>query len=309
MKRFKNILVGVDLADKEQIVANEMSSATSTAIENGLWLAKHNNAQLVFFTALEIPHYLRFVAEERGDVESSLSGEYEERLNTLVQRAKREGIKASYVLTVGKSWVELIRQVVKHERDIVIVGTRQRGITANALFGSTGMKLLRKCPCAVWVSKPRAEQEATSILVADDLSPVSGLALELGISMAELRGTQLHVLHVLELGMGRPSWDSFEIRTRARAEAAKQLEAQLARVNTSGLRCPARIEIVVDAADSAIIREIAENHVGLLVMATVARGGIDGIITGNTAERLLPQIPCSVLAVKPHDFKCPIAVD
>ncbi|TWU24788.1 universal stress protein [Bythopirellula polymerisocia] len=309
MKRFKNILVGVDLADKEQIVANEMSSATSTAIENGLWLAKHNNAQLVFFTALEVPNYIRFVAEKRGDVESLLIGEYEERLNTLVQRAKREGIKASYVLTVGKSWVEMIRQVLKKQHDIVIVGTRQRGIATSALFGSTGMKLLRKCPCAVWVGKPQADQNATSILVADDLTPVSGLALELGVSMAQLQGAQLHVLHVLELGMGRPSWDSFEIRTRARAEAAKQLEAQLVRVNATVLQCPARIEIVVDAADSAILREIAENNVGLLVMATVARSGIAGIITGNTAERLLPQIPCSVLAIKPPGFESPVAID
>jgi hypothetical protein len=28
---------------------------------------------------------------------------------------------------------------------------------------------------------------------------------------------------------------------------------------------------------------------------------------GNTAERLLPEVRCSVLAVKPPDFICPIA--
>ena len=43
--------------------------------------------------------------------------------------------------------------------------------------------------------------------------------------------------------------------------------------------------------------------------ATIARTGIPGVIVGNTAERLLPQIPCSVLAVKPADFKSPITLE
>jgi universal stress protein E len=44
----------------------------------------------------------------------------------------------------------------------------------------------------------------------------------------------------------------------------------------------------------------------LLVMGTIARTGITGVFVGNTAERLLPQIPCSVLAIKPAGFKSPI---
>jgi nucleotide-binding universal stress UspA family protein len=44
-------------------------------------------------------------------------------------------------------------------------------------------------------------------------------------------------------------------------------------------------------------------------MGTVGRTGIRGLITGNTAERLLPQIPCSMLAVKPTGFESPITID
>ena len=42
---------------------------------------------------------------------------------------------------------------------------------------------------------------------------------------------------------------------------------------------------------------------------TVARTGIPGMITGNAAEPLLPQIPCSVLPVKPAGFKSPVTLD
>jgi universal stress protein E len=209
----------------------------------------------------------------------------------------------------GKSWVELIRQILKQQHDLVITGTRQRGAAVSVLFGSTGMKLLRKCPCPVWITKPREDRRMTSILVANDLSPVSELALNLGVSMADLHQAQLHVLHVLELGLGRREWDSYNIRERARAEASKKLEAQLARVDAGRLQKPPKIEIVVDAAHTAIIHQIEQCGIDLLVMGTVARGGVAGVFTGNTAERLLPRIRCSVLAVKPHDFVCPIAAE
>jgi len=47
----------------------------------------------------------------------------------------------------------------------------------------------------------------------------------------------------------------------------------------------------------------------LLVMGTVGRTGISGLIMGNTAEAILNQVNCSVLAIKPEGFKTPIAIE
>jgi nucleotide-binding universal stress UspA family protein len=44
----------------------------------------------------------------------------------------------------------------------------------------------------------------------------------------------------------------------------------------------------------------------LVVMGTVARTGIAGLIIGNTAEAILEQLRCSVLAVKPLGFVSPV---
>ena len=54
---------------------------------------------------------------------------------------------------------------------------------------------------------------------------------------------------------------------------------------------------------------IKQHAVELLVMGTVGRTGISGFITGNTVERLLPQIPCSLLAVKPPGFESPVSLN
>jgi nucleotide-binding universal stress UspA family protein len=44
-------------------------------------------------------------------------------------------------------------------------------------------------------------------------------------------------------------------------------------------------------------------------MGTVARTGIRGFFMGNTAETILEQIDCSVLAIKPEGFATPVSVE
>jgi nucleotide-binding universal stress UspA family protein len=47
----------------------------------------------------------------------------------------------------------------------------------------------------------------------------------------------------------------------------------------------------------------------LVVMGTVARTGIPGFIMGNTAETILNQLDCSVLAIKPAGFVTPVTLE
>ena len=67
--------------------------------------------------------------------------------------------------------------------------------------------------------------------------------------------------------------------------------------------------LVEELAENAILNYIKAEKIDVLVMATIARSGIAGFLMGNTAERLMPQIECSVIAVKPDDFRSPITLD
>ena len=60
----------------------------------------------------------------------------------------------------------------------------------------------------------------------------------------------------------------------------------------------------------AVIPELARAlHADLVVMGTVARTGISGLLIGNTAESILDQLDCTVLAVKPPGFVSPVTLD
>ncbi|MBE0500573.1 MAG: universal stress protein [Desulfuromonadales bacterium] len=44
----------------------------------------------------------------------------------------------------------------------------------------------------------------------------------------------------------------------------------------------------------------------IVVMGTVARTGLPGLLIGNTAEFVLARISCSILAIKPQGFNTPV---
>ena len=308
MKRFKNILVGVDLSQGDRLVATELPPPSAEAVKCAIWLAKLNSARLQFFFALDVPHAVQRMIENSDGGEETILGEARDILNSLAAQADTAGVTAQMEVRIGKSWLEMIRLVLRNDHDLVVAGTRHLGELKSFLLGSTGIKLLRKCPCPVWITQPRAGQDIKSILVAHDLRTVGDLAMELGCSMAELHGAQLHVLHSLdfpELDGTFPSKISVDNSSQLRAIAEQHIRGQLA--NFEFASAP-QVHIVKDRPDVATLSHIDRHNIELLVMGTIARTGVAGLLVGNTAERLLPRIPCSVLAVKPPGFESPVTL-
>ncbi len=63
-----------------------------------------------------------------------------------------------------------------------------------------------------------------------------------------------------------------------------------------------RVHLLNGAAGQVIPRLVARDRFDLLVMGTIARAGVPGLLIGNTAERMLGEANCSVLAIKPRGF-------
>ena len=146
----------------------------------------------------------------------------------------------------------------------------------------------------------------SSVLVAHDLGPVGRHALDLGVALAEAFDLQLHVIHAIpQLPVGDPT--GFGI-TPPGAESMHEEahERILVELGGANLQRTPEIRVMSGFPESAIMEMIQEKSIDLLIMGTLGRSGIRGAITGNTAERLLPNLQCSMLAIKPVDFQCPI---
>lgn len=132
--------------------------------------------------------------------------------------------------------------------------------------------------------------------------------MELGCSLAELYGAELHVLHSLEVGeLAGVTTDCISNATFAghRARADRHIHAQLSEYD---LTEPPQVHIVSDDPDLAILKHIEGHAIELLVVGANPCGGMTGMLMGNSAERLLRRVSCSVLAVKPGDFTCPVGI-
>lgn len=315
MTEAQNILVGVDLSHGDHLISTDLTEATKAVVNQACELAARNGAQLTFFSAIDLPpHTLEFLEEEDPNALLDLSDKADRVLKGMVQTATEKGVKnATFAHAVGKSWYEIVKRVILGKHDLLMAGTRNRGNLEGLIFGSTGLKLLRNCPCPVWITKPNSIANIKRILVADDLSAVGARLVRLGASIARAEQAELHLLHALEtpwdpnLEGKDPKQDAFH--QKLCRNAATKFADHMNCPEVHALATPPEIHIREDLAENAIVHAINADHYDLLIMATIARSGIAGFLMGNTAERLLPQVTCSVIAVKPDDFKCPVTLD
>jgi nucleotide-binding universal stress UspA family protein len=303
MRRFKNILVGVDLSRRDRLVGKNLNRPASRGYESALQLAKANHARLHFLSTLEVSlDAQRGITTARGQGPTLLD-EAEDRMRGLVAKANNEGIAATGSVVFGKSWEEIIRQVLRGKHDLVVVGTRHLGTLKSTLLGSIGIQLLRKCPCPVWISKSRIADGLSSILLANDQTPVGQEAMELAASLAHHHKADLQVLHSPQGALAGPSYLS--------AEGGKEIKENIQlQIEQSGLTRGAQVKVVQRTQFcKAISDHIDEHRNQLLVLGTQACTGILKMLKRERSERLLSGTPCSLLALKPESFVSPISLD
>jgi nucleotide-binding universal stress UspA family protein len=231
---------------------------------------------------------------------------------------------------VGKPFIEVIRQVLRNDHDLIIKCADNDGGLRDMLFSSTVMHLMRKCPCPVWVIKPTEHHKYRRILAAVDQDPeepvknsLNRQILEMSASLALTESSDVHVVHAWDVFgeelLRSHSWDF----TEANFDAMVEEEATARRRWLEDLIMSygnATDQDTVDVPDfhihvikghaQHVVPELAHNlEVDLVVMGTVARTGVAGLFMGNTAEDILAQLDCSVLTVKPPGFISPVRLE
>jgi len=300
MVRFQRILVGVDLA----LGGDRLTPGSKLAVEQALLLAPRSEAEVVFLHSTWAD-----IHEENQAIRPGPSAPGLRVLEELVERASAALVRARLVLAHDRAWLEIIRAVKRGEADLVLVA-RQNQVGGGAALGGVTSKLMRKCPCPVWVVKPEGRLQPRVIVSATDLTAVGNLAVELGSGLAELFGAELHVVHAWPLPLTVPVLPELDVPAPSRIDVEQHESAARARFQAAleGLALPRTpLQHLVSGAPSVAIRDVVErSDADLLVMGSVSRGGIAGLLLGNTAERLLDRVQCSLLTIKPRDFISPV---
>ncbi len=304
---FGHILVDVDsLADERP------------ALDQAMDLAARCGAKVtVVDVAEEVPQAARAYVSDR--LERDLVAHRAEALGAVVAGMKRRQVRVKIAAEVlrGRPATAIVQFVLKAKVDLV-VRSHARDVSAKRLgFGSVDMQLLRKCPCPVWIVGVGERSRPKRILAAihpDRDDPVEQALnhriVEAARLIADLEEGSFTVLTAWSPygeSMLRSRMSPAELRTfvrAARATARAAFDGLLAEIGPLGRR--GTVKMVKGQASSVIPSYARRHDIDLVVMGTVARRGLAGLLMGNTAERMLGQLRCSVFALKPEGFKSPV---
>jgi universal stress protein E len=270
----------------------------------------------------ELPRELSrlFAALPFEDLQSRAIGVARQRLEPLVAPFQGKGAAVKLEVLCGKPFIEIIRAVLRRQHDLVMMTAEDRSSLTQALFGSTSLHLMRKCPCPVWIIKPSQTQRFARILAAVDPDPfdivhdgVNTKIMELATSLARLEGGKLHAVHawqaqdpnVLRGWQARvPKGQVEDWAHQTRKAHQQRFEEMMGKFNLTELKH--QLHLVEGEAGVAIPQLAGREQVDLIVMGTLARSGLEGYFIGNTAETVLQRVTCSVLTVKPDGFVSPV---
>ena len=245
---------------------------------------------------------------------------YLEQVAASIQQA---GVQVNTKVLHGTPFLTIIREVLRNDHDMVMIAAEGRRVFKEMFYGRTSMHLMRKCPCPVWVLNPDQPEHYSCILAAVDPTPSSEerdtlntKIMDLATSLAHRERCELLIIHTYtstlesHVRSGRISvpqskldeWGR-ELRDTRRRSLGELLELY----DLENLKH--QVYMLKGEAGILIPALAAAREVELIVMGTLSRTGIAGLFIGNTAEKVLRQVDCSVLTVKPEGFITPVKLD
>jgi universal stress protein E len=300
MERFKNILVVLN-----DVIGDD---DTLTLAAN---LARKNNAYL---TVLEVV--------QDSTLSSSFLDERKKRLDRLTESIRVSGVKVETTLLKGTLFLEVIHQVLRRKHDLVLMVTDGGRGYRKLFFGSDTLHLLRKCPCPVWVTKQEPQSSYDHILAAigplsedDKENSLNTSIMDLATSIARQNEGILHVVHSWEV----TGDDSLTLRseitaeiennilTKHKATFQNSLDHFLGHYDLSEIAHEIHLK---RGAPEFLVPEVQDtSDINLIVMGAIKKSVFPGYFVGNSAESILEQVNCSVLAVKPEGFVSPVVLE
>ena len=314
MHRFKNLLLLHDTSPEHELV-----------LKRTVDLARRNQARLTVIDVIEEDSWDAgeiYNLAPFQEIKQLVIKERQEELETAIEPVKQQGLDVRAKLLFGKPFLEIIRQVLRENHDLVIKAAQGEGGLQGMLFGSTAMHLMRKCPCPVWVVKKGGSERYNRIIAALDpdssdgqRNKLSAKIMDLATSLAKLEQSELLVVHawslygetILRGGGGRMEKGELD-RLVGEAESTHKsgLNDLLQKYDLQGLNY--QVHFVKGEAGKVIPELAGKKAADLIVMGTLSRSGVAGFLIGNTAEKILHKVDCSVLAVKPEGFVTPVKV-
>lgn len=313
MTQFKNILLACGWEDNKNIPLARLVS-----------LVQETGAQITAVCVVDTPpadkrKLSRTISEE--NLQQLVIKDSQSHLDEFVKPFEQAGMHIDRNILLGKPFIAIIQKVLRDHHDLVIIPAHEGQNTAERkLLHTTTIKLLRQCPCPVWVMRAKGAGQYQRILAAVDPDPhdyeneqINMKILDIASSMAHLENSKLHIVHawnlygerIFRMSHGHSSSEFNTILEEVKKAHEESLSFLL---NECGIKdSKIQIHLLKGDAGDLIPSLVERENIDLVVMGTHSRSGAAGFLMGNTSEKIMHHVNCSVITVKPDMFVAVVA--
>jgi nucleotide-binding universal stress UspA family protein len=245
------------------------------------------------------------VAEEQARVVTDA----ELYLRRVATRLKRSGIAVETCAPYGVAGQAIAREARVRRAWLIVMATHGRGGLERALLGSVADGVVRQSPVPVLLLRAWHSGDSRARLLGSGpiLVPLDGSAhaeevLPIARALASMLGTRMIVARAIPPPDTALTPDGMAVAlfTEDRAVAEREARAYLARVAATFAEQDTAVETLVRHGEpAATIAAIAEEQgAALTVLATHGRSGLDRLLMGSVAERIVQHGATPVVLVR-----------
>jgi nucleotide-binding universal stress UspA family protein len=291
------------------VVATDFSENASLALQRGMELARSRQARIV------LAHVVSYRAFAGGsarlgllapDIDQQIREASLGHMRELEDRVREAGIEVAAEVEMGPAAQTVAALAKRLDAELVVVGTRGHSAFEHLLLGSTAEGIVRRADCPVLAVHPedRAPLERLkTVVVPTDFSQDAEQAVAEVARLFPQPGEDARIVLVhsdyvppmLDRLLGDAGADAVSF-SELEAHVQKKLEPLAESLRGRGMR----IETLVRSGEPAtLITEIAASSgADLIAMGTRGRSGLEHLVLGSTAERVVQYAGCPVLTVR-----------
>lgn len=287
------------------LVPIDASDAAKRAARRGIGLAKAYEADLHFLSVVDTRAFSESLADLDELVRSQarvLEKEAETTLTAVEELAADAGIAAITDIRRGRPPDTILEYGADHEIDLIAMGTHGRSGLDRLLLGSVTERVLRSAESPVLSVSPddrRPPEAYDNVLIPTDGSDQAEVAAGHGIDIADKFDGRIHAFNVVDVtglaGAADAGYllDSVVEGLEEVGQQATDMVAAMAR--EVGVESVSSIE---QGTPHREILEYVESHeIDLIAMGSHGRTGLDRLLLGSVAERIVRSADVPVLTV------------
>jgi nucleotide-binding universal stress UspA family protein len=220
--------------------------------------------------------------------------------NTIDNKLKKDDLKFSYSLGFGIPEKEIVSYAESKNIDLVVLGKRGLGLFETNLTGSVTNKVVQSSSVPVLVYNSKSKKRITKInkiLVPINLSEDILSSFEYAVFLAKKFKSKITLVYVEEY-YTYPLEMPIGVMDDLRDYFSKKLDNLVSKYQTRDIKIDTK---VIESVSTylGILRLCESLKPDLIIMNTHGKKGIKKFVLGSVAEKIISDMPCPVITLKP----------